>query len=360
MNNQLDIKFMNLALNIAKKNIGITGKNPSVGCVIAKDREIISTGVTDLNGRPHAEVIAIDKINDKEILKKSSIYITLEPCFKENEIDGCCNYILKHKIPRVVITMSDPNKKIDYRSINKLKENDVEVIVGTLKDESLKINEFFTHYQINNKPFISLKIATSLDGKIATKSGDSKWITGEEARRYSHYLRSIYDAILIGKNTLISDNPQLSCRVKGLEDFSPKIIILANSLNLDNNLNIFNQDKTQIIIASNEKNEINQNFNKKNISIISYKDSNDFLIKISELGIKSILVEGGSYIASWMIENNMIDRLIWIRNNKIIGNDGIPAIKSLNIEKIDDAISVFKRKSVKLIDDDIIEILDKN
>lgn len=365
MTKSYDEKFMSLAINLAKKNIGLTGKNPSVGCVITNNNEIIATGTTQEGGRPHAEIVAIDKIKDKKILKNCSIYITLEPCFKENNVDGCCNYIIKHQIPRVIIAMSDPNKSIDCKSIEKLKKHNIQVKVGILEDEARKINEFFIYGQLNQKPFITVKIATTLDGKIATNSGDSKWITGQKARFFGHYLRSINDAILIGNNCLKLDNPQLNCRIAGLENYSPKIIIMSNNFEINDNFNIISQqDKRPIFITTNQKKLLNDDmineYRQKKITIIEYDDHRDFLQKIyCDHQIKSILVEGGSKVIGWMLKNDMIDRLIWIRSNKIIGNDAIPAIESLKINKISDAISNFCRQSTKMIDDDIVEIFDK-
>jgi diaminohydroxyphosphoribosylaminopyrimidine deaminase/5-amino-6-(5-phosphoribosylamino)uracil reductase len=339
-----DSKFMNLAINLAKRNIGITGKNPSVGCVIVKNNIIISTGITQKNGQPHAERNAIDKIDDKSVIQDSTFYITLEPCIKDDNNFNCCDLIISHKPKKVFIAMIDPNPEISYKSVKKLQNNNIKVVVNFMHDRALELNKFFYYYHNQRRPFITIKMAISLDGKIATSSYDSKWITNNKARDYSHYLRSINDAILIGSNTLKYDNPSLDCRISGLVEYSPRIIIMTNSQEI-NNSKIANRNDTIII-----SNNIN------NSKYLVIKEDKNLMKNLFKLGIKSLIVEGGGKISTFFLKNDYVDQLILIRGNKIIGNDGICSFDKLNNIKIDDIKQNFQLKKSKIISGNLIDI----
>lgn len=355
----LDIKFMSYAIALSRKNVGLCAENPSVGCVIVCGEEILSTGVTAKGGRPHAERVAIDKITEKKILKKATIYLTLEPCSHFGKTTPCVDEIIKHEFARVVIACQDSNHLVNGLGIKKLQESQIETIVGVLESEAKEVNRGFFQTQINKKPFVTLKLATSLDGKIATKNFSSKWITCEKSREFSHYLRAKNDAILIGANTARKDNPNLNCRIKGLEEFSPKKLILSQSLDLDKNLNIFQKNPENTIILTTNQNQSNLAktiiCKEKNQKI----DLNDALQKICENKINSVLIEGGSQIATQFLQENLIDELIWIRSPKIIGNDGIAAIGNMNFEDISQILNNLKRQEVREIGDDLLEVFTK-
>ncbi|HLD76989.1 MAG TPA: bifunctional diaminohydroxyphosphoribosylaminopyrimidine deaminase/5-amino-6-(5-phosphoribosylamino)uracil reductase RibD, partial [Rickettsiales bacterium] len=234
----MDKKFLSNAINLAKKNNGITAPNPSVGCVIVKNNEIIATGITGKEGSPHAEYAAINSVKDKNLLKGSSIYVSLEPCCHFGKNPPCIDIIVKNKIARVIIATIDKNPKISGKSIEILQKNGIEVKILSQNDTDEFYEPFFK--AVTKKiPYISLKFGVSLDGKIATKDFDSKWITSQESRLYTHHLRSINDAILIGSGTLKKDNPLLDCRILGLENYSPKRFVIANNLDFDENLQLF-------------------------------------------------------------------------------------------------------------------------
>jgi len=319
---ELDKKFMAYALNLAQKNLGKTAPNPVVGCVIVFDGKIISSGVTQFGGRPHAEKIAIDKISDKKILAESVIYVTLEPCSHFGQTAPCVDEIIKNKFKKVVIAAQDPDLRVNGNGIKKLREAGIDVVCGVLEKEAREINRgFFTAKKLG-RPFVTLKLATSLDGKIATKNFDSKWITGEKARNFAHLLRAKNDAILVGNNTFKKDNPRLDCRLPGLEEFSPKIIILSHQ-NFSGNLE-------------------------------------DILSKICVDGVNSLLIEGGQNVATQFLQKNLVDELIWIRSPKIIGDDGISAIGEMGFEKISEVLNNFKRREIRELDEDLAEIYEAN
>lgn len=360
MSRKSDYNYINYALNLTKKTAGSTSPNPTVACVIVKNDEIISTGVTAKNGRPHAEQIAINKIADKEIFLDAEIYITLEPCAHFGQTPPCVEEIIKNRFKRVIIATKDPDKRVNGLGITKLKNAGIEVTFGILEKEAQEINRAFFKAKQTGLPFVTLKLATSLDGKIATKNGDSKWITSEKSRLFSHHLRSINDAILVGANTVRNDNPSLDCRISGLEEFSPKRVILSNKLNFDPEAKIFqNCDKIPTIILSNNN---NFKFEIPSVKIISCAKRNDLidledaLKKLCATGINSVLIEGGQNVATQFLQENLVDELIWIRSNKIIGNDGISAIGDLNFTKISDIFDKMKKTETRFSDSDLIEI----
>lgn len=354
-----DEKLISYAINLSKKNLGLTAPNPCVGCVITKDNQIISSGVTAAGGRPHAEKIAIDKVENKEDLKGAVIYVTLEPCFHFGETSPCVDEIIKFKFKKVVISIQDSDKRVDGKSIKKLQEAGIEVVCGILEKQAKEINKAFFKRNLTKLPYITLKIASSLDGKIATKNFDSKWISNEQSRKFSHYLRSINDAILVGANTAKKDNPKLDCRLEGLEKFSPKKVIIAKNLDFDVDLEIFKKSETIILLPTNTK---VKNSQLKNIKIIFCKEKNnqidlrDALEKLAENGVNSLLVEGGKNIATQFIKENLIDELVIFRSSKIIGNDGIAAIGEMNFDKISEVINNFKRTETREFGEDLMEI----
>ncbi len=356
----LDEKFIAYALNLAKKNLGRTAPNPVVGCVIVKDEKIISSGVTAKNGRPHAEEVAIEKIGQEESLKGATLYVTLEPCSHFGQTPPCVEKIIKYKFKKVVIATLDPDKRVDGEGIAKLREAGIDVVCGVLESEAKEINRGFFQSRISGLPFVTLKLATSLDGKIATKTFDSKWITSEKSRQFSHHLRSINDAILVGAETVRKDNPSLDCRIAGLESFSPKRVVISKSLDFDLSSTIFQTaQKIPTIILTNAR---DKNFSIPSIELIFCEekeggvDLRDALQKLCVSGVNSVLVEGGKNIATQFLQENLVDELVWMRSKKIIGDDGISAIGAMNFSKISDALNGFSKKEIREIGDDLIEI----
>jgi diaminohydroxyphosphoribosylaminopyrimidine deaminase/5-amino-6-(5-phosphoribosylamino)uracil reductase len=316
--NSLDNRFISYALNLAQKNLGLTAPNPVVGCVIVKDEKIISSGITAAGGRPHAEKIAIDKVLDKKILEGATIYVTLEPCSHFGQTAPCADEIIKNKFKKVVIATTDCDSRVNGNGIKKLQEAGIEVIFSSMKKEAEEINCGFFYAKKLGRPFVTLKLATSLDGKIATKTFDSKWITCQKARDFAHLLRAKNDAILVGANTFKKDNPKLDCRLPGLENFSPRIVVLSH-----------------------------QNFS---------GELEDILRQLCAEGVNSLLVEGGQNVATQFLQKNLVDELVWIRSPKIIGNDGISAVGEMGFEKISEILNNFKRREIRELDQDLAEI----
>lgn len=376
MTQNYDEKFINLALNLSLKNIGLTAENPSVGCVIVKDSIILATGITSISGRPHAEINAINKISDKNILKNSTLYVSLEPCSHFGKTSPCVDEIIKYQFQKVVIASIDPDIRVNSAGIKKMREAGIEVAVGFCRDKMEKINRGFFSAKKFGLPFVTMKIASSFDGKIATKTNESKWITCQKSREFAHNLRSKNQAIIIGGNSIKQDNPLLNTRLEGLENISPIPIIISKNINFSFNEKIFTENKSpQKIIITNadnlNKNQNLQNWLKQNdghkafyIEDLGDKNHNFINLKLAlkeliKLNINSVLVEGGGQIFSEFLRQNLVDELIWIKSPIIIGNDGIPAINAFGVENLSDALQNLQPIENFNIDQDHITIFKK-
>lgn len=367
-NHHYDEKFINLALNLAYKNIGSTASNPIVACVIVKDNIILSSAITSPNGRPHAEINAINKIFDKKNLEGASLYVTLEPCCHIGKTLPCTDEIIKHKFSRVIICTTDPDPRVNGAGILALKQAGISVEVGIASSQAQEINRAFFKSRLQFNPFITIKIATSLDGKIATKNFQSKWISSDEARHFSHYLRTKNQAIMVGANTIIKDNPELNCRINGLEQYSPTKIIISHNLNFSFQENIFVKNlqfPTIILTSENNRNNhklqewLDLNANNQVIFCQSYNTKINLthaLLSLNKIGINSILIEGGQSLVTQFLQENLVDELIWIRSNKIIGNDGLSAIGNLDIQDLNASINSLKLRKIFNLAGDIIEV----
>ena len=251
----LDKYFMSIAMNLAKERNGLTGLNPSVGCVIVKNNKILSFGQTGFRGRPHAETVAINKCKKNE-LRGSSIYITMEPCTHYGKTPPCTNQIVKSKIKRVIYSTNDIDKRTSNKAYALLRSKKVIVIKGVLKSESKIIYKNYFQHKKNKKPFIAAKIACSNDYYI---SSNNKFITNQHSRDVSHILRYNFDSILISSKTANSDNSKLSCRINGLESFSPKRLIIDKNLKINKNSPIItdkNKNNTIIFHSIKEKKKL--------------------------------------------------------------------------------------------------------
>ncbi len=351
--------YMELAARMAERATGMTAPNPPVGAVIVKDGIILSRGWTQSGGSPHAEIHAINQVRNKSLLEGSTLYSTLEPCSHKGKNPPCIDNIIKYKFKDVVISQKDKNPLVNGKGIKKLRSKGIKVNQIKFNDNINKFNNIFFNSVNKNKPYVSLKIASTADGKIATKTKESKWITGNRSRMIGHLLRSKNDCILVGRGTVEKDNPLLNCRLSGLNHSSPDIFVLDTNLKLSLNNKIFKLKKRKIFIFHNCK-----KFNRKkykNFRLIRLDndhcnlDIKEVIKFISYEGYHRILVEGGSQISTSLLKNNLIDRIYWFRASKVIGNEGIGAISNLNIKKIN-LVKNFKLENSERVDDDILDI----
>nr|WP_286673997.1 MULTISPECIES: bifunctional diaminohydroxyphosphoribosylaminopyrimidine deaminase/5-amino-6-(5-phosphoribosylamino)uracil reductase RibD [unclassified Clostridium] len=358
--NLVNEKYMGLALELAKKGIGKVNPNPLVGAVIVKDDEIIGIGYHEQYGGPHAEVNAIN--NATKLLEGSTIYITLEPCAHYGKTPPCVNLIIEKKIKKVVIGMLDPNPMVSGKSVKKLKENDIEVIVGIEEEKCKKLNESFIKYITSNLPFVILKSAISLDGKIATAIGESKWITSKEARRDGHLLRNKLSAIMVGVNTVIKDNPELTCRIENGRN--PIRIIVDSTLRipLDSKI-VNNSDRLTIVATTKYADKLKkQKLVNKGARVIEIIDKNkkvdlkELMIYLGNLKIDSILIEGGGTLNFSALEENIVDKVRFYIAPKILGGEtSKSSIGGQGFSKLSDAVKLRDLTYEKLSEEIVIE-----
>ncbi|MDC0456721.1 bifunctional diaminohydroxyphosphoribosylaminopyrimidine deaminase/5-amino-6-(5-phosphoribosylamino)uracil reductase RibD [Alphaproteobacteria bacterium] len=355
-------KWMKYAILEALRSKGSTGKNPPVGCVIVKNGNMISSGRTSFLGRPHAEENAINKVKNKIDLIGSTIYLTLEPCaHKNNSGFSCAELICTTGISEAFVSCIDLDSRTYNKGIETLKNNNIKVTENFMKNESLFLYDGFFSRLINKKPYVTLKIACSLDGKIALKNNKSKWITNKLSRKYVHLIRSQNDAILTSSSTIVFDNPEMNCRLKGLECRSPIRVVIDRHLKVSNKYKIYNESPFSNIVLFTQSNIDNNLKYKKNISKvkienkINNKDYFNFIFKdLANRGINNLLIECGSKLNTILLSLNLVDQLLIFRSGNIVGNDGIPFINELNSLQMKD-LKNYKISSIRNFEDDILE-----
>ena len=346
--------FLNLAFNLAERNLGKTRTNPSVGCVIIKDNSVISSGNTSINGRPHAEFNAL---KDKKInFKDSVMYVTLEPCSHYGKTPPCTNLIRKKKIKKVYYCFEDP----DLRSHKKAKKK-LNGKIFKIKNNISRNKDFYKSYFLNkekNFPFIDAKIAISKDSYTINRK--TKWITNNKSRKAGHLLRSRYDCIISTSTTINKDNSLLNCRINGLDNYKPDLIIIDRKLKLKKKLSLLNITKkrsTYIVTTSTNQKRISF-FERKRIKIIKIQKlnyKNDFkklFEKIFLIGKRRILIETGLVFLNELIRYNLINNLYIFKSGKSLKKHGVNKIK-LNVLK---NYSLKKQIKVNLNDDKLFKV----
>jgi diaminohydroxyphosphoribosylaminopyrimidine deaminase/5-amino-6-(5-phosphoribosylamino)uracil reductase len=321
---------MQHALRLAARGLGHTWPNPSVGAIVVKDGAIAGTGVTARGGRPHAESQALEQAGDNA--KGATLYVSLEPCAHQGKTPACTQGIIASGIRRVVAGCTDPNPLVSGKGFAQLRAAGIEVEEGVCEPESLLLNEGFFSVHQRGRPFVTLKVATSLDGKIAAGGGESKWITGEESRFRVHALRASHDAVLTGIGTVLYDDPLLTCRLSGRAEDSPQRAVMDSDLRipLDARLLpawIFTSEKARDRetpkIAALEKAGSKVFAVPQDAARLSLPD---MLETLTAQGITRLLVEAGSALASELMRHDLVDRLYWFRAPLVIGDKGIPAL----------------------------------
>jgi diaminohydroxyphosphoribosylaminopyrimidine deaminase / 5-amino-6-(5-phosphoribosylamino)uracil reductase len=343
---EIDISFMQRALDLAEKGRGFVSPNPMVGAVVVKDGKVVGEGYHQKFGEAHAEVNAIDAAGDDAA--GATLYVTLEPCCHQGKTGPCTDKIYETGIATVVAGMRDPNPIVNGKGITDLRSRGITVIEGVLKEKCYELNRGYIKYIITKIPFITLKIAQTLDGRIATSTGHSKWITSEEAREMGHHLRATHDAIMAGIQTVLTDDPHLVVyMVKGI---SPKRIVLDSRLRVPLDANIFSGSSPQqtIIVTTDQasKEKISRIEEKGSMVLVLPADERGWVslptlwAQLGELGITSVLVEGGSTVITECLKNSSADQIVIFLAPKILGS-GIDAIGDLNIRNINSAIPLY-------------------
>ena len=360
MNNVNDEYYMKLAIALARKGRGYVSPNPMVGAVIVKNDRIISRGYHQRFGGNHAEINALK--NAVEDVSASTLYVTLEPCCHQGKTPPCIDSIVEHKIARVVIGTIDPNPLVSCQGINYLQSRGIEVKIGVLENNCRKLNEVFFHFMETGLPFVTIKYAQTLDGRIATATGESQWISSETSLKYTHQLRAAHDSILVGAGTVIKDNPELTVRL--VRGRNPLRVIVDSELKIPKQAKVFQNisgARTLIATIKTSADPKFQSIADSGVEIITIKadrKGNVDLIKLFKIlaarNISSILIEGGAQIITSTLKNNLANRLITIIAPKILGS-GIEAVGDLNIRKLSLAKKLSIQKVSRCGDDIIID-----
>ena len=324
---QKDTECMALALKLSKLGQAGVGANPMVGCVISSDDKIIAKDYHHQYGQEHAEINALNQIGHKA--ENCKLYVTLEPCSHHGKTPPCINAIIKSGIKKVYVATLDPNPLVSGSGVKLMKENGIDVEIGLLENNAIEVNRGFFKRMKTGLPFITSKIAMSLDGRVAMRSGESKWITSEASRADVQILRSQNQAILTGSGTILNDNPMLTVRNKKLQSKLLRVIIDSSNSITDKSLNIFSSDsETLILNPTNSKILKNGKIDLKSV-----------LIKLGEMGINNVLLESGSGLNGAMMESSLIDEFIIYTAPVILGSDA-QAMMELPFKKMSEKISL--------------------
>ncbi|MYL36634.1 bifunctional diaminohydroxyphosphoribosylaminopyrimidine deaminase/5-amino-6-(5-phosphoribosylamino)uracil reductase RibD [Halobacillus litoralis] len=351
-----DEQYMAVAVQMARETVGQTSPNPSVAAIVVKDNQVVGMGVHVKAGEPHAEVHALRMAGEKAA--GAEIYVTLEPCSHHGRTPPCAEAVAKAGIRRVVTASSDPNPKVSGRGIEMMKRQGLEVRTGVLKDEADEVNRAFFHYIQTGEPYVRLKSAMSLDGKIATSSGESQWITGEEARQDGHRYRHQSDAILVGINTVMMDNPTLTTRIPG-GGKHPIRIVLDTHLRIPPASMLIQNDESPTWIftssdISDEKRLLLEEYAHVRVLPLGRTiDITDVLRYLGEHQVTSLLVEGGATIADAFVRSGKVNETITYIAPKLIGGkEALTPVAGRGIQQLKQVKS-FEFASTEKLGEDI-------
>jgi len=358
-----DTAHMRAALTLAARGLGRVWPNPAVGCVlVSPDQRVIARGWTQPGGRPHAETEALRRAG--AAAKGATAYVSLEPCSHHGKTPPCAEALIAAGIARCVVAIEDADTRVQGRGLETLRAAGVAVTVGPLRAEAGELNAGFFSRITSGRPLVALKIASTLDGRIALASGESRWITGEAARARVHLLRARHDAVLIGSGTALADDPELTCRLSGLEERRPVRILLDRNLSLPLTAKLVvsaASHPTWIVVGPDVAVARGTAYRDAGVELIEgsldAKGRLDLTAVMAELGrrgLTRILVEGGSRLTAALLAEDLVDRLLWFRSPGIIGGDGIPAAAPLSLASLTQ-MPRFQRIAVETLGEDLLE-----
>lgn len=357
---KLDEYYMQRALRLARKGEGRASPNPMVGAVIVRSNRVIAEGFHERFGGNHAEINAIESAGTS--LNGSTIYVTLEPCTHHGKTPPCVHRIVESRPSRVVIGTKDPNPLISGKGIRILKQNGIRTDVGVLEDSCRALNEKFFHFIVSKRPFVTLKFAQSIDGRIAAATGHSQWISSQPSLRLAHRERALHDAVLVGLGTVLKDDPQLTVRL--VRGRNPIRVIVDANLHIPLKARVLQDQhraKTIIAAAARPEGRKRDALEKRGIEVITAArdrmgrvDLGSLLDTLGKKDISSLLVEGGASIITSFLRDRLVNRMLVVMAPKIIGK-GIEAVGDLGIMKIDQAVKLSFRKLLRKGDDIVVD-----
>ncbi len=356
--NPYDLWHMRSALSLAWQGLGRVWPNPSVGCVIVKDGCVVGRGRTADGGRPHAESVALEMAGDKA--KRASVYVSLEPCAHQGQTGPCAQALIDAGVAKVIVAVEDSDPRVRAKGMEMLRDAGIEVVVGILEEQALALNKGFFLRHNEMRPLISLKTATTLDSKIATSTGQSKWITGALSRKRAHLIRAQHDAICVGVNTVLADDPSLTTRLDGVVHHPIRIVFDTN-LRLKGSEKIFDDAGecpvwiVTSIEATDEKARSLVNAGADIVTVLKDAEGHADLQKamnaLCEKGVTRLLVEGGAGLMTSFMKQGLYDTLYWFRAGSVIGSDGLSAAQALGVETMDQKIKLIHSEQMTLGED---------
>jgi diaminohydroxyphosphoribosylaminopyrimidine deaminase/5-amino-6-(5-phosphoribosylamino)uracil reductase len=356
-----DLLHMRAALALARRGLGNAWPNPAVGCVLVKDGRVIGRGWTQPGGRPHAETEALRRAGDTA--RGATAYVTLEPCSHHGRTPPCCEALAGAGIARVVMAMRDPDPRVNGRGLAMLRGAGIVVEEGLLEAEARALNAGFFRRIQAGMPVVTLKLASTLDGRIATASGESRWITGEAARREVHALRARHDAILVGSGTVLADDPDLTCRIPGMERVPMLRVVADARLRTSPSARLVQSAGVApvlVITAPGHPPAAQAPFIAAGADIVTVPahaagglDLPSLLRALGRRGVTRVLAEGGAGLAAALLRQGLVDRLVWFHAPAVMGGDGHPALEGLRLAALS-AMPRFRRTALRAIGDDML------
>lgn len=352
-----DRQMMRRALSLARRGAGRTAPNPAVGCVIVKGGVIVGEGWHRKAGTPHAEIHALRQAGEKA--QGADVFVTLEPCSHHGRTPPCADALIEAGVAQVVAGMVDPNPLVSGRGLIRLSNAGIRVESGVLEEECRRLNESFVKHVTTGRPFVILKSAMTLDGKIATSNGDSKWITDDISRAYVHKLRGMVDAVMVGSGTAVADDPLLTCRVG--RGKNPVRIIVDSTLRVPLHAQVVIDRTAHTIVATTPAADETKAaaLRAAGVEILTCRgnvrgiDLSDMLALLGERGIQSILLEGGGTLAGEVLRRRLIDKFLFFYAPKLVGGTGKGPFAGEGVEKIAEAVQL-DRVTVRRFGTDIL------
>jgi diaminohydroxyphosphoribosylaminopyrimidine deaminase/5-amino-6-(5-phosphoribosylamino)uracil reductase len=365
-----DRRFMQSALALARRGLGNVWPNPAVGCVIVKDGVVVGRGWTQPGGRPHAETEALARAG--AAVKGATAYVTLEPCSHHGRTPPCADALIAAGVARVVVAITDPDPRVSGAGLERLAKAGIAVETGILAEAATDLNYGFVMRVATGRPMVTLKLAQSLDGRIAAHNGDSRWITGEDARAAAHGLRATHDAVAVGNGTAATDDPHLTCRLPGLPVRPPVRIVFDSRLQLSLTRQLIVTARTVptwiVTLAETAEESAAERadaLTELGVTVIAVPAGDSGRISIAEAlkalgaaGLTRLMVEGGGKLAASFLAEGLVDSLALFRGPSLIGGDGIPAVAGLGLERVADA-PLFRLVESRSVGPDRIEFYDR-
>jgi diaminohydroxyphosphoribosylaminopyrimidine deaminase/5-amino-6-(5-phosphoribosylamino)uracil reductase len=356
-----DLGAMRAALALARRGLGTVWPNPAVGCVIVNDARVVGRGWTQPGGRPHGETEALRRAG--VAARGASAYVSLEPCCHWGRTPPCVDALIEAGVRRVVVALEDPDARVAGEGLQRLRDAGLAVETGLCATEASEVNAGFLSLLTLGRPLVTLKLATSLDGRIATASGESQWITGLPARERAHGMRASHDAIMVGPGTVVADNPQLTCRLPGLSHQSPVRVVIDRHLRVPQTARLIAEARrvpTWFLTLRSADPARRAAFLDSGVTLIDVDcdaegqiDLAAALAALGDSGITRLLVEGGAKLAAALFRAGLVDRLAWVHAPLLIGGDGIPAIGGFGLAELADAPG-FERVSMESVGADVL------